>query len=454
MQLNPGQKAVVVGLGDSGLSTVRFLLEQGCRVGITDMQPLEGIDTSTLEYLEQEGVELETGGHTTLFLKDADLVVPSPGVPIDLPVLTDSAARGIVITGELGLAAGRFPVPVIGVTGSNGKTTVTELIGHLLTTSGRRVFVGGNIGTPLLDYFSRQEETDIVVLELSSFQLDLAGAFRPDIGLLLNITPDHLDRHGSMEAYSLAKAKLFQHQQAGDVAIVGVDDRRVRSTAVPGGVNRLPFGTAVSSGAKVGPNGVALSLELDSLQVEESYDLEATQLHSLVNRLNSAAAILACRVAGCGPDVIRSGLQSYSLPLHRMTEVATVQGVCFINDSKATNIGALKAALSSCTAPVVLIAGGRDKESDFNKLHTVVKKHLKHLVLIGEAAGDLRQALGGIVPTEDAASMEEAVVLAAKAASPGDIVLLAPGCASFDMFSGYPERGQVFSDCVHKLRSD
>lgn len=454
MQLVSGQKAVVVGLGDSGLSVVRFLLDQGCRVGVTDRQSLRAIDPSIREYLDRNGVALETDGHTSGFLRDADLIVPSPGVPLNIPVLTAAAAQGKEITGELGLAAGRFSVPVIGVTGSNGKTTVTDLIGHLLASSGRSVFVGGNIGTPLLDYFSMQDEADVVVLELSSFQLDLAGAFRPDIGLLLNISPDHLDRHGSMDAYTMTKAKLFSHQEAGDVAIIGADDRRVCSVSVPGGVSRLQFGMAVSNGARVTPDGVELSLQIDGRKVEEAYNLETTQLHSLVNRLNSASAILACTLAGCSFEGVHRGLQTYTPPLHRMTKVATVEGVCFINDSKATNIGALKAALSSCTAPVILIAGGRGKGGDFNELQPVARDHLKYLVLIGEAADDLKQALGGIVPAVCAGSMQEAVHLAARGASPGDIVLLAPGCASFDMFSGYPERGRVFSDCVRELQGD
>jgi UDP-N-acetylmuramoylalanine--D-glutamate ligase len=210
MQLTSAMQAVVIGLGKAGLATVRDLLRHGVGVKVSDRRQRGEIESSTLDFLEQSGVELETGGHSPEYVKDVDLVIPGPGVPLTLPVLTAAREQGIPVCGELALAAGRFAVPVIAVTGSNGKTTVTGLIGALLKASGKRPFVGGNIGTPLLDYFARPEEYNCVVLELSSFQLDLAGTFRPNIGLLLNITPDHIDRHGSLAAYTTAKEGMIR----------------------------------------------------------------------------------------------------------------------------------------------------------------------------------------------------------------------------------------------------
>jgi len=445
-------QAVVIGLGAAGRSTVRYLLDRGVRVRVSDRRPHEAIEPETLDWLRRAGVELETGGHTVPFLAGADLVVPGPGVPLDLEVLRAARAQGLPILGELALAAGQFPVPVIAVTGSNGKTTVTSLIGYLLRAAGSNPFVGGNIGTPLLDYFADPGQYDAVVLELSSFQLDLAGSFRADIGLLLNISPDHLDRHGSLAAYTGAKMKLFGSQGVGDVAILGADDPVAAATPLNAGVRRCTFGRASGCEARIVDGHVLLTLAQGGVVRQEDYDLGPTRLHSSVNQLNGAAAVLAVALHGCAAEAIGRGLESFAPPPHRMAEVATIDGVRFINDSKATNIGALEAALGGCEAPVVLIAGGRDKGSDYSLLREVVGRKVKHLVLVGEAAGLMQAALGPVVSTELAATMAEAVQKAMQAAVSGDLVLLAPGCASFDMFSGYAERGRVFAEQVLRLR--
>jgi len=451
MQIRDGIQAVVIGLGAAGLSTVRYLVARGARVRVSDQRGLDRIDPVTVAWLQENGVGLEHGGHTAAFLAGADMVIPGPGVPLDLPVLQAARAQGLPILGELALAAGRYPVPVIAVTGSNGKTTVTSLIGHLLRAANRSPFVGGNIGTPLLDYFAEPGGYDAAVLELSSFQLDLAGDFRPDIGLLLNISPDHLDRHGSLAAYAGAKMQLLTHQRAGDCAILGTDDPMAAAAAIRDGVRRYAFGRTAACAARIVAGKVELHLEQDGKRREEVYDLGPTRLHSSVNQLNAAAAILAVAQLGCAAEAIARGLRSFEPPPHRMAEVATIAGVRFINDSKATNIGALEAALAGCEAPVVLIAGGRDKGSDYTLLREVVGRKVKHLVLLGEAAGLMRSALEPVVATETVASMAEAVRRAMAVATSGDLVLLAPGCASFDMFSGYAERGRVFAEQVLQL---
>ncbi len=450
MMLSKDMTAVVIGLGTAGMATVRDLLRQGLRVRVSDRRHLEEIEADTLAFLEQNGVALETGGHSPAFFQGADLVIPGPGVPLDLPVLDAVREQGIAICGELALAAGRFGVPVIAVTGSNGKTTVTSLIGALLKASGKHPFVGGNIGTPLLDFFIAPEAYDCAVLELSSFQLDLAGEFRANIGILLNITPDHIDRHGSLAAYTLAKQKLFHHQEPGDMAILGGDDPVAASTGVNPGVLALTFGRAQGCAARIVDGQVHLGAGFMGGE-GASYALAGTKLSSSVNQLNAAAAILAVTLAGCDQAGITRGLNAYEPPPHRMAEVAVINGVRYIDDSKATNIGATQAALVGCDGQVVLIAGGRDKNSDFTLLREVVAKKVKHLLLIGEAAPLMEAALRSVVCTERAASMEAAVQRASQVAESGDLVLLAPGCASFDMFSGYAERGRIFTDSVRRL---
>ncbi len=448
MQLNSGTHALVIGLGAAGLSTVRYLLSRGIRVAISDRCNIDQIDSETLQFLNQAQVRLETGGHSAAFLAGSDVVIPGPGVPLDLPILKLAREQGMPVIGELALAAGQYQVPVIAVTGSNGKTTVTSLIGALLQAAGKAPFVGGNIGTPLLDYFTDPGPFATVVLELSSFQLDLAGDFRPDVGLLLNISPDHLDRHGSIAAYTAAKMNIFRSQEAGDIAILGGEDSIADAAVLNSGVSGFRFGRNPDCAAQIVNGSVVVRLTGSE---EVIYNLEGTKLHSSVNQLNAAASILAATLCGCGREAIAAGLASFEPPPHRMAEVGEIGGVRFVNDSKATNIGALQAALSGCTAPVILIAGGRDKGSDYTLLQDVVREKVKHLVLVGEAAGLMQAALGTVVGTEMATTMEDAVSKSMTAAVAGDLVLLAPGCASYDMFSGYEERGRVFTECVQCL---
>ncbi|HDK44172.1 MAG TPA: UDP-N-acetylmuramoyl-L-alanine--D-glutamate ligase [Desulfobacteraceae bacterium] len=445
-------RAVVVGLGASGLAAVRFLHGLGARVSVSESRPETRIAGDNLALLRRLGVALETGGHPTGFFPGPELVVPSPGVPLDLPVLKYAAAQGAAIAGELALAAGRIRVPVVGVTGSNGKTTVTSLLGDLLRAGGRRVFVGGNIGTPLLNYLQDPGGIEVVVLELSSFQLELSGTFRPDVALFLNLSPDHLDRHGSMERYGAAKRRIFANQGPGDIAIVGADDPLVMAAAVTTAGTVLRFGRSPRVEARVTESGVSLTGSFAGEKVNETYDLRKTRLASAVNRLNAAAAILAARSLGCRPGSCRTGLAGYTPPGHRMAVVAEIDGVLFVDDSKGTNTGAVAAALASCRGPVVLIGGGRDKGSDFTLLRPAVERHVRRLVLIGEAADAMAAALGSLVPVSRADSMEDAVSRAAAAARPGDTVLLSPGCASFDMFTGYAERGRIFQQAVADLR--
>ncbi len=285
-----------------------------------------------------------------------------------------------------------------------------------------------------------------MVLELSSFQLELAGDFRANIGLLLNITPDHLDRHGSMERYAAAKYRIFAGQQEDDVAILGADDA-LALAADTGRAARRTFGRAAGGDAVVSGSRVLVPGQGKTL----SFDLAGSRLDSAVNRLNAAAAILAARAAGCGADAIGRGLRGFRPPEHRMSLVGSRDGIRWINDSKATNVGAMAAALASCDSPVVLIAGGRDKGGDFSVVRPLVRDRVRALVLIGEAAGIIADQLGDLAPVIRAGDMAGAVRSAAAAARAGDTVLLAPGCASFDMFDSYEQRGRVFTRLAREM---
>ncbi len=452
MELGIGTRSLVIGLGTSGLAAIRFLHGLGHTVLVTEFRHEDQIDKDVLAVVQALGIALETGGHSRKFFEKAQMIVTSPGVPQDLPLIEQARARGVPVVGELALAAGRISCPVIGVTGSNGKTTVTSLIGHLLKADNRKVFVGGNIGTPVLAYFGGSMDEHVLVLELSSFQLETGGEFRPDIGLLLNLTPDHIDRHGTMQDYAAAKRRIFAHQTSGDVAIVGKDDPLVMQEKVGASGRVYGFGTDPSSQAVVEENGVRIRGTVTGHGQDEMYDLSATVLSSFVNRLNAAAAILAARVFGSAPEAIRKGLASYVAPAHRMALVAEIESVKYVNDSKGTNVGAVAAALASCGNRVVLIAGGRDKESDFSLLAEQVRKHVHHLILIGEAADSIEAELGSLVPVIRADSMSEAVSRASEVARPGDTVLLSPACASFDMYAGYAHRGDVFEQAVLNLQ--
>ena len=451
MHLAKGMRGAVIGLGASGLAAVRFLHGLGVRVAVSESRPEQEIPEDVLGLLRTLGAQLETGGHTESFFNNADLIIPSPGVPLNLPVLRHAVERGVTVAGELALAAGKIDVPVMGVTGSNGKTTVTSLLGRLLQAAGRRVFVGGNIGTPVLDYVLGPRNADVVVLELSSFQLELSGLFRPDVALFLNLSPDHFDRHGSMENYAAAKRRIFAHQGMNDIAILGSDDPLVMAEPVTTAGRVLRFGMVPGSEALVRKQGVSVSGSVFGEQADEEYQLIDSQLASQVNRLNAAAAILAARSVGCDPQAIRKGLVEYTPPEHRMALVAEMDGVRFVDDSKATNIGAVAAALGSVDGPVVLIAGGRYKGGDLTLLAPAVGKHVRELILIGEAASVMSETLGPFVPVRRAANMDDAVRHAVAVARSGDTVLLSPGCASFDMFTGYDQRGRIFQQAVHDL---
>ena len=335
------------------------------------------------------------------------------------------------------------------VTGTNGKTTVTSLIGELLRASGKKVFVGGNIGTPILDYLRHAERAEVLVLELSSFQLESAGNFRPHIGVMLNVTPDHLDRHKTMVHYAAAKMKMFAHQKETDKAIICSDDpicQQIRP--VLSSQEAYCFGNWESDCAAQG-GGRELTITLPGRL--DRYSLVGTALDSHTGLLNSEAAILAVSLLGCRKEDIEKGLHHFSPAAHRLQHVKSRNGVEYYNDSKATNTGAVFSALASFSGNIILIAGGRDKGEDYTMLRELLQEKVKYLILLGEAADAIDAAVGDVSQSRRVDSMEEAVSLAATIAVPGDVVLLAPACASFDMFDNYGHRGDVFMAAVQDL---
>jgi UDP-N-acetylmuramoylalanine--D-glutamate ligase len=443
----PGVKVAVMGLGVTGRTAVRYSLSCGAEVLVSDSRPEQRFVAEEGALLDAAAIAWEAGGHSYEFLRRADLLLVSPGVDLDLPLLQRLRADGVRIVGELAIAAGKIGVPVVAVTGTNGKTTVTTLIGEICRGAGKKVFVGGNIGTPLYEYLLDPAGYDLVVVEVSSFQLESGGDFSADVGLLLNITPDHLDRHLSMERYIQAKMQLFLHMPPGAVAVINGDDTLCRQLT-PGlqSVVRT-FGRSEGCTARFADHRISLLVDNE----QEEYCFDDLEGINDITLMNYAAAILAVRSLGCSHQQIEAGLRAFRPLPHRIEFVAERNGVSYFNDSKATNTGAVIGALAQFEKNVILLAGGRDKGDDYRLLRDSVSARVKKMIVLGESAGLLRDALADIVDTLPAQSMADAVQTAAREARPGDVVLLSPACASFDMFTSYGHRGNEFKKAVLAL---
>ncbi|MBN2309816.1 MAG: UDP-N-acetylmuramoyl-L-alanine--D-glutamate ligase [Candidatus Hydrogenedentes bacterium] len=448
-----GKKVVVVGLGRTAVALARLLLRDGARVFVTEMRDLPDGDPCCTE-LAALGVPFECGGHSGAAFQDAALVIPSPGVPPSIEPIARARAAGASVVGEMEFAHSRCRSRILAVTGTNGKTTTTELLKALLTGCGESVALAGNNDMPFSAAVQLDPAPEFLVLEVSSYQLETTDAFRPWIGVVLNVTPDHLTRHGSLDAYAGVKARLFANQSASDHAVVNADDPRVHSMAVvaPSDVWQFSLERPVERG-----------LWLDGSIVREGDaavahvgDVHLPGRHNLQNAL---AALTATRAGAFDWDGVLAGLRGFRGVEHRIEHVVTVNGVAFYNDSKSTNIDSLKVALESFDEPVVLIAGGEGKGTDYRVLRNLIAARVKRLVTLGQDAPLLDAAFSDLVQTHRANQMDDAVDAAAAAAGPGDIVLLSPACASFDMFENFEHRGRVFKDSVnrwaaHATRSD
>jgi UDP-N-acetylmuramoylalanine--D-glutamate ligase len=463
------KKIVVVGLGSSGVATAQFLRNRGAAVTATDVAAESDLSPAALS-LRERGVHLELGGHQLKTFETADLVVTSPGVPHTAAPLSHARSHSTTVMGEMELAARFVKEPIVAITGTNGKTTTTTLVGEMLTRSGFNVFVGGNIGTPLISYVDRNEKAHIVVVEVSSFQLDTIDRFHANVAVLLNIAEDHLDRYPDIDTYARSKARIFNNQGPDDVAVINCSDTRIAALTAGLAARRFSFSRnvtgrceSVAQGAVITEDAIVFDPRIvngmQPADVSESLASEKTvipfsaiKLFGRHNQENTAAAALAVFAAGGNMAGIKAALKGFAGLQHRLEFVATVGGVRFYNDSKATNVDAVVRALESFSEPVVLLLGGRNKGGDFTILADSVRRGVKHLILFGEARNEIDAALNGIVSAVFAQSMAEMVAKAVEISATGDVVLFSPGCASFDMYENYARRGVDFRRCVEKLK--
>jgi UDP-N-acetylmuramoylalanine--D-glutamate ligase len=444
-----GQRVSVVGLARSGVAACRLLVECGARVTGTDAKPLGGLSAEA-RALEAVGVTLATGGHPRAVLADADLVVVSPGVPMDA-LAPEVARAGVAVIGELELGWRATEAEAIAITGTNGKTTTTALTGAILHGQARPVFVGGNIGTPLSAQALRMPPDGILVLEASSFQLATTDAFRPWVAAVLNLTPDHLDRHGSFEAYVGAKARIFANQRDTDCAVLNWDDPTTRGLASRIAARVLWFSRRepLEHGVFVRDGWVVARLNGHVEDICPLADISLRGRHNLENVLAATACVLW---TGMAPAPVRRGIALFRGVPHRIEFVRDIRGVAFYNDSKGTNVASSICALESFTEPVVLIAGGKGKGQDFGPLSATARGRVAHGVTIGQDGDAIGRALASVgIPVTRATTLEEAVGIARRLAAPGSVVLLSPACASFDMFDNFEHRGDAFRALVQAL---
>jgi UDP-N-acetylmuramoylalanine--D-glutamate ligase len=453
------RKVTVVGLARSGVAAARLCAREGARVTVTDRRG-EADLSAALAALEGADVRRALGGHDRADFEGADLVVASPGVPPSIPEIAAARGRGVPVWGEVELAA-RFlgATPIVAVTGTNGKSTTTALAGALFARD-RRTFTGGNLGTPLCELVLSGERADAVVLELSSFQIEGLQRLRPRVAAILNVTPDHLDRYRDVEAYAAAKARLFGLQQPGDAAIANArDDRALAMTAASRAARHtFGFGPPAADGARdaggePGPAGSEIVLLLGAGDAER-YLVRSRALRGRHNRENAMAAVLSARLLGVPGAAVQAGLDAFPGLPHRLELVSERGGIEWVNDSKATNVDSTLVGLSAFppAAPrVVLIMGGRGKGAPYASLRSLFEGRVKALLTIGEDAPRIESELGGACPTEGCGTLDEAVRRAAGIASPGEVVLLSPACASYDQFRSYEERGEAFRRHVMEL---
>ena len=443
------KRVLVVGLGKSGVASALFLKARGARVTVSDAKPEDQL-RDEIPVLLDHGIAVETGGHGERTFRGQDLIVVSPGVPVDAAPLVQARALGEQVIGEIELAAQFLPGPIAAITGSNGKTTTTTLAGEIITAGGFPTVVGGNIGTPAISLVERAKTETVVVLEVSSFQLETIQTFRPKVAVVLNITPDHLDRHRTFQAYVDAKARIFENQRPDDFAVLNADDATCAELANRTKAQVFWFSRKkeVNAGAYVrdgrvwfrGGNGQQEVMLVSEIPLKGSHNVE-----------NVLAGISVGMLMGCKPGQISRAIRDFKAVEHRLEYVATVAGVEYYNDSKATNVDATIKALESFAGNIHLILGGKDKGSDYAVLNELLRNRVKKVYTIGAAAAKIESQVKDATDIVHAETLDNAVKRAAASAKPGDIVLLAPACASFDQFKSYEHRGRVFKQLVNSL---
>ncbi len=453
MELN-GKRVLVVGLGKSGVASALFMKAHGAKVSVSDTKSGDEL-RNEIPVLLDHGITVETGGHGDRTFRGQDLIVVSPGVPVDAPPLVQARSLGENVIGEIELAAQFLPGPIVAITGSNGKTTTTTLVGEIMTAAGFPALVGGNIGTPAISLAERATPETVIVLEVSSFQLETIQTFRPKVAVVLNVTPDHLDRHRTLEVYVNAKTRIFENQQGSDFAVLNADDPTCVAMAARTRAKVFWFSRQkeVEQGAWVRDGNIVFRDQRGQREVLEVSEIPLKGAHNLENVL---AAVCAGVLMGCAPEKIQHAVHNFKAVEHRLEFVATIRGVDYYNDSKATNVDATIKALESFPANIHLILGGKDKGSDYTVLNDLLRKRVKRVYTIGAAAAKIESQIvsskNGGPELVHAETLENAIRKANAAAQPGDIVLLAPACASFDQFKSYEHRGKVFKEIVGSLK--
>jgi len=447
----------ILGAARSGLAVAALLRRHGAAVFVSDALPAGRLAAARQE-LEENGIPYEFGGNTRRVL-EADIVVVSPGVPSDIPVIREAVGQGRTVVSELEVASWFCAAPMVAVTGTNGKTTTTSLLGRIAEDARREAIVAGNIGTAFSQSVEGITARGLAILEVSSFQLDHIASFRPAVAIILNITPDHLDRYGhSFEKYIAAKCRVFEFQQKGDTLIYNADDDVTRVAVErrkERAMSALPFSLR---GLSPGDDGAYVRDGLLCVRLHgktgEIVPIGSISIRGEHNVYNAMAASLAATVLGISTPSLRATLKNFKGVEHRLEVVREVDGITYINDSKATNVDSVWYALRSFQQPIVVMLGGRDKGNDYSRLNDLVRRHVKAIVAIGESAAKVKDAFAGLVPVRTATTMDEAVRTASSLAARGDVVLLSPACASFDWFENYEHRGRVFKELVMGLAGD
>jgi UDP-N-acetylmuramoylalanine--D-glutamate ligase len=446
-----GKRVTVVGLARSGSAACKVLAERGATVLATDREPAGNLQVDLAE-LARRGIRVETGGHSEQSFLETDLLVISPGVDLRQPLLRRAQSLGIPMWSEVELAYRLTPARFLAVTGTNGKSTTTSLLGAVVEAAGFPCAVAGNIGTALCEVVADLTAAHWVVAELSSFQLETIVTFRPRVAVLLNLAPDHLDRYEALSDYYAAKARIFMHQTAEDFAVLNADDPLVLEYAqgIRSRVHLFSRERTVGDGAFVRGDRLIVRRQGKTEPVCETRTIRIQGVHNLENSLAAAAA---ASTIGVPARAIAAALARFPGLPHRLELVAEVDGVRYVNDSKGTNVGAVVKSLEGYRGGVILIAGGKDKGGDFTPLRPLVEARVKALILLGQARAKIREQLEGACPMEEVPSLPAAVARAAEIAAPGDTVLLSPACASFDMFRDFEERGEVFRRAVQEMQS-
>ena len=447
-----GKKVLVVGLGKSGLAAALFLRHRGAQVTVSDVRSADQL-AKEIPALLDEGIMVEAGGHGLLTFRRQDLIVVSPGVPLDTPELAQVRSFGLPVIGELELAARFLKGKILAITGSNGKTTTTALVGEILKCAGLPTLVGGNIGVPVVALIDGSTDESWSVLEVSSFQLESTELFHPHIAVILNITPDHLDRHGSFENYAKAKERIFASQSAQDFLVLNADNTRAAASALRSKANVYLFSVehSVAKGAWL-EHGFVVYRPAQDAPTEKIMPLSGIPLKGAHNVENVLAAVVASRLAGASAESIRATVENFRAVEHRLEYVATIDGVAYYNDSKATNVDAAAKAIAAFPEGIHLILGGKDKNSDYTQLAQLLRERVRAVYTIGSAAGKIESQLRGVVSLLSCETLDRAISAATSAARHGEVILLAPACSSFDQFENYEQRGSVFKALVSKRR--